>query len=296
MKIPFKFLFFLIPAICFGQKNSSLSEQLWSRVKYCYEMFEDNDEDGKPDFEKIDDSKNGYLKIFGSTPPCGCFCSATVAAYKSKDGKYTFLQSQSESCTWNKKISSSRDLEEILPDGFGINSFMTGKSNTQTANPIFFVNFEIPQVGTDTKVKLELVPFGLKPDTDGLICYEYRQNDESDNVKSLRIVQDFVTEISNEKTLDYLLAGEFSKITENDNNFIQNAISNGDLTSIEELQQDLLELKNIYDLYQKLDCTELTLGWNRETSKFYIKEKGKKAEIQSFKDFLINGSYWGFVC
>jgi hypothetical protein len=296
MKIPLKFLFFLIPAICFGQKNSSLSEQLWSRVKFCYEMFEDNDEDGKPDFEKIDDSKNGYLKIFGSTPPCGCVCSSTVAAYKSKDGKYTFLQSQSESCTWSKKISSDKNLTSILPVDFGINSFMNTGFEYNTMAPLFFVNFDIPQVGTDTKVKLELVPIGLKPDNDGLICYEYRQNDESDNVRSLRIVQEIATNINDEKTLKYLIDGNFNKISENDGEIIEKAISNGDLGSIEELQVYLTELKVIFDIYQKLDYTELILGWDRETSKFYIKEKGKKAEKQSFKDFLINASYWSFVC
>jgi len=95
MKIQTIILTLLFPALSFGQKSTSLSEQLWSRVKFCYDMFEDNDEDGKPDFKKIDDSKNGYLKIFGVTPPCGCACNATVGAYKQKDGKYSFLQSDS---------------------------------------------------------------------------------------------------------------------------------------------------------------------------------------------------------
>ncbi len=294
MKIQLIILTLLFPAICYGQKNASLSEQLWSSVKFCSDMFEDNDEDGNPDFEKIDDSKNGYLKIFGIIPPCGCACSATVGAYKNNDGKYTFLQSDSESCSWHKKVSSNRNLKEILPDGFGIKSFLSGQSAAQPIAPVFFLNFNIPQVGTDTKVKLELVPFGLKPAGNELICYEYQQLEN--NAQSLRVIQTIAEEIKNEKTLDFILKDEFDKISEEDNVIIQKAISNGDLSSIEFLQQYLTEMKLIYDLYQKLDCTEITLGWSREKSSFYIKEKSGKPEKVSFTAFLIKNAFWSYVC
>jgi len=171
---------------------------------------------------------------------------------------------------------------------------MNGQSATQAA-PVFFLNFNIPQVGTDTKVKLELVPFGLKPEGKDLICYEYQQLDEN-NVESLMFIQKIAEAIKHDESLDLILAGKFDKISSDDNELIRKLLSEDNLKTIETLKEKLSELKLIYDQYQKLECTEITLGWNRENSRFYIKEKGKKPEKITFRKFLIENSYWTYVC
>ena len=40
-----------------------LDDLLWSRVEKCHSYFEDFTDDGIPDFDKIDDAKNGYLMV-----------------------------------------------------------------------------------------------------------------------------------------------------------------------------------------------------------------------------------------
>lgn len=156
-------LFFLIAIFLstagFAQKT--LSQQLWDQVQDCYNHFEDMDDDGKPDYDGIDDSRNGYLKISGSWPTCGCGCATTVAAFKDNAGKYTFLKKSESNCNWEHIISSNRPMEEILPEGFGIKSFITNEEIPSVENAIFYYDMEIPQFGTDTKISIYLIPFGL---------------------------------------------------------------------------------------------------------------------------------------
>ncbi len=295
MKNIFLIILTIIPLGGFGQSPKSLSEILWNRVNECYSMFEDMDDDGVPDFNKIDDSKNGYLKISGSWPTCGCSCSSTVGAYKNNDGTYIILQSDKELCSWERKISSNRDMKEILPIDFGINSFLLERIDTELSTPIFFVDFEIPRFGTDTKVKLELVPLGLSTKGDNLICFEYGQNE---SCKSLYHIKKIAKEMSDKNTLNYLLTGEFEKITSEDDKLIQKGIGSDDsrFESLKEMQEYLLRIKKVYDVYCKLETKELVLGWNRAQSRFYIKGKGGCIEQVKFIDFLKSCSYWDWMC
>ena len=66
MKNILLFFVIVIPSLVCGQKQETLSGILWGRVNNCYSMFEDMNDDGVLDFNKIDDSQNGYLKISGS--------------------------------------------------------------------------------------------------------------------------------------------------------------------------------------------------------------------------------------
>ncbi|MCW3789702.1 hypothetical protein [Plebeiibacterium sediminum] len=295
MKNIFLIILSVIPLLGFGQSQKSLSEILWSRVSHCYSMFEDMDDDGVPDFNKIDDSKNGYLKISGSWPTCGCSCSSTVGAYKNNEGEYIILQSDKELCSWERKISSNKNINEILPIDFGINSFLSEKLEIKYSNPIFFIDVEIPRVGTDTKVKIELVPLGLFPYGDNLICFEYGQNK---SCKSLYLFKDIVNKMTDINTLDYLLAGEFEKINTVDNKLIQKGIGTDDsrFDSLNEMQEYLLRVKKVYDIYCKLETKELILGWNRIESRFYIKRKGECIVQVSFIDFLKSSEYWDWMC
>ena len=147
-------------------------------------------------------------------------------------------------------------------------------------------------------MKLELVPFGLKPDADNLLCYEYKEQQKYSNCKSLYRIKKIAEGIQDIKTLDYILAGDFNKISQVDNKLILEAIGSDDsrFNSKEELQKYLLDLKSIYNVYSMLDTMEFTFGWNRVESRFYIKESGNKPEKISFKDFLIKNRYWSAMC
>ncbi len=261
-------------------------------------MFEDMDEDGFTDFNKIDDSQNGYLMISGGWPTCGCSCSSAVSAYKNQEGKYIILQSDKVLCSWERRIYSNKELKEILPISFGINSFISGQITEKISYPVLFLDFEIPHIGTDTKVTIELVPFGLKPDGNELYCFEYKENGGYSNCKSIYRIADIAQEIKDDNTLDYLVKGDFDKISKSDNNIILKAIGDDDsrFKSKEEIQQYLRELKKIYNIYLMLETTELTLGWNRQDSKFFIKDKGNKPDKLVFKDFLIKNKYWSPMC
>lgn len=292
------FLFVFIPVIGIGQTTKTLSEILWSRVKTCYSMFEDMNDDGIPDFDKIDDSENGYLKISGSWPACGCSCSSTVGAFKNNEGNYVILQLDIFTCSWEKRISSNKELNTIMPNGFGINCFITGQITERITHPIFFMYFEIPRFGTDTKVRLELVPFGLKPDGNNLYCYEYKEKEGYKNCKSVYGIKNIAEGVTDLKTIDYLLTGDFDKICKADKNVIQKYIGSDDsrFKSIKEIQEYLKYLKIVYNIYQKLEYTELILGWDRQNSRFFIKEKRGKPEKLTFIEFLIKSEYWSPAC
>ena len=288
-------LIVLISTIGFGQTQKTLSDILWSRVNSCYSMFEDMDDDGIPDFNKIDDSKNGYLKISGSWPTCGCSCSSEVGAYKNSKGEYIILQSDQVECSWERKISSNHDLIGILPDGFGINNFTSEPVKNEKDYSIFFLNVEIPRIGTDTKVKIELIPFGLFPKGEKLICYEYQQEDSH---KSIYGIRDVAKKMSDTETINFLLDGSFDKISPIDNQLILKEIGTDDsrFKSIEEMREYLINLKYVYGLYCKLETNELILGWNRNESRFYVKEAGEKIPKITFREFLINKRYWSWMC
>lgn len=295
MKLILRLLFLLIPVFSFAQTQNSLSEILWSRVTSCYSMFEDMDDDGVPDFSEIDDSKNGYLQISGGWPTCGCSCTSTVGAYKNSTGDYTLLQSDEMNCDWARKVSSNKEMSTILPDGFGINSFASLPIVEKSDSPLFFIDFEIPHVGTDTKVKIELIPFGLFPEGEQIICFEYKQEETQ---KSLRGISNIAKNLTDDNTINHLLNGDFNKINSSDNKLIINEIGtdNSRFVSMQEIQKYVKKLKQIYDVYTILDTNELTLGWNRIESRFYIKEKGKKLSKTSFKEFLVENVYWGWLC
>ncbi len=289
-------LFSTLVLLIAGQAQAqSLSEILWDRVNACYVNFEDFNEDGIPEFDKVDDAKNGYLQISGSWPTCGCSCRSTVGAFKNSAGEYIFLQSDQSSCDWKRVLSSNRPLDQILPPNFGINAFAGAPITEKLAYPAFFIDLEIPHYGTDTKASIELVPFGIIPEGQSNFCFAYQQQKAPKLLSSLATL---VKELSEEQSLGYILEGEFKNLAPQDEACMQKYIGQDALhfQSQEELRQHLLNLQQIYRIYAQLDAFEIILGWNRSESRFYIKEKIKTSNTMTFKQFLMNGTYWGWIC
>lgn len=299
MKTIFSILTLIYASFSIAQTRT-LSEQMWERVKTCYSMFEDYDEDGKIDYDElIDDSKNGYLKVSGSYPTCGCSCSHTVGAYKGNDGRYTFVEEEEWTCSWKKKISSSKNLNLLFPENFGIKNFITKANvNLQSTFAMFYLDIEIPRKGTDTKFKIKVIPFGIYMETNNILSYEYSENDNMSNCKPIYKISSIANEIKSEKTLEYLLDKKYNKISNQDMEIINSTLGDdyGSFKSKDELSEQLRELKNIYDLYLKINHETITLGWDRDKARFYVKSKGKPVKQISFKKFLLNNLFWSPVC
>ncbi len=284
--------------------SQSLSERLWDRVDRCHSNFEDMDDDGELDFDKIDDSKNGYLMVSGGWPTCGCSCSSTVGAFKNSPGEYVFVQKETYLCSWEKKISSNRPLDEILPADFGITTFGVNKKYAATEYASFFLDVEIPQYGTETVVNLQLIPLGILVESKNPIVYAYSESkpDEEGGASQavfLNKIKELVSDLKSDKTLQLLLEKDFEQITEEDRKRIDKIVGTGnwdDFESIDELSDRLKLLKRTYDIWNSLEYRSLILGWDKAESRFYIKKKVGSSGKMSFKQFLIESEYWLPMC
>ncbi len=94
------FIVFLIAVPSYAQQKT-MSEQLWDRVQNCYKMFiDDKYGDEEENYANvIDDSNNGYLKVSGSFPTCGCSCESIVGAFRKDDNTFLFLEENIWSCS-----------------------------------------------------------------------------------------------------------------------------------------------------------------------------------------------------
>ncbi|MBW8243499.1 hypothetical protein K1F50_11855 [Muricauda oceani] len=293
-------LLFVLPHIVVCQNKTNLEKQLWQRVQNCYSLFEPN-EDGILEYNKIDDSKNGYLRVWGSFPTCGCTCSSTIGAYKDTNGIYTFLQKEEFLCEYRKSISSNKDLGKILPENFGIHTFLKEELNISSDYAVFFLDVEIPRFGTDTKFTLQLIPFGiLQEQKDSVISYSYSQENENTPVQYIKEIEYMANKIIDDSTLTYLLKKNYESIHIDDRKFIENALvgqdSMGYFDSFDELSEKLNILKNAYDIYSQLECMSVLMQWNKEKARFEIKSKSDEPKTMTFKEFLLENVYWTPIC
>lgn len=299
MKLPF--ILFMCVFYSAGLKSQipeTLSDQLWERVAYCYSMFEDMDDDGRVDYDEIiDDSRNGYLMISGSWPTCGCNCTHSVGAFKDSRGEYTFLEEQTWGCSWVHSIASDKDLASVFPEGLET-IFIPEAGDFDGENACFHLDIEIPRYGTDTRITLKTIPFGIHQKAHGLISFATGEDNCQDGCKSLFRIWSLASDITDENTLDHLVRDEIESITATDMDLISETIGNDDsrFSSLMELQQYLREINDIYYFYQKIAHEYLVLGWDRNTSRFYVKEKGPAPAAMSFREFLTSMRYWSPSC
>lgn len=279
----------------FGQ---NLSQQLWQRSQNCHSMFEDMDDDGHVDYDEIvDDSKNGYLYISGTWPACGCGCSSTVAAYKSTKGDYTFIEKESWNCSWQYHVSSNKNLDAILPKQL-LNKFFSEPIENYENQAMFYLNIDIPQIGTDTKIYLLPIPFGLHIKSNNVITYAIGESEGYANCKSLHGIKNIVANMQDKQTLTYLTNNEFEKIGEHDIQLINNSIGNDDsrFNSKSDLLVNLKSIEKVYKAYLQIAHEYIVLGWDRTNARFYIKETGNQVEKISFEAFLLKFEYWQAMC
>jgi len=288
-----------ISQVIYAQNNESLKEKLWKQVQSCYSMFEDMDEDGKVDYDEIiDDSKNGYLKIYGYWPTCGCNCENTIGAYKTSLNDYIFLKEYFWGCSWKKGLNVSESSSIIFPFDFESDGFFQSKIENLSHNAYFCLDFEIPRKGTETKVFIRPIPLGIKVESEKNIVFGYAENERFNYSNKLLQVWNIVSKTEGKHCLENLLKNNLNEISEADKKIIKEAIGTegSGFENIKELIACFKELKHIYEVYTQIHYDWLILGWNRNEGVFYIKEKGKRMKVDSFKDFLENTKMWSPRC
>ena len=299
-KTIYVFLSLFIAVNIFGQEsNKSLSQQLWDKVTPCFKVINKlshGNWDWKKDFDStvIDDSKSGYLHVFVTYPTCGCTHGHTVGAYTNKDGGYTFLERETWDCDFIFKMFSNRPLKNILPEGFGVKDFMPKLNSKGITQAFYYVDVDIPRKGTDTKLTIELIPFGANFKSRDILLYEYPGN-TSENSKNLDYsIMNIAKGVKNVQTIQYLLNEEYAKISLTDMKIINDNIDR--FESITELTVHLKIIKQAYDLSTLIEYKSCILDWDVEKSRFFLKEKVKAEKLPSFRDFLINAPYLILGC
>lgn len=299
--------FIFLINISYSQTKKILRDLLWESIDPCYSEitvdYEKTVEEIKDEgAEIIDDSRNGYLEVSGTFPTCGCPCKSVSGAYRQIDGNYTIFTKEEWGCSWNKKTTSNRELNAVLPKGFGLSSFIpnykSGKYNKKYA--VFYLDVEIPRIGTDTKVSLSLIPNGIYSESESALTYEYRENSNTEYIYGLAKI---AKNIKSSNTLDLILTKQYDKIPKLDMNLIKNVINKNRksgtslIQSIDDLNEQLINVYEIFSLYKLIEYDAFILGWDKSNSRFYIKERIlKKNGTVSFKEFIIKFKGWAAVC
>lgn len=285
----------------FAQKFN-LSKELWNRVETCNSTLEDMDDDGKKDYEElIDDSKNGYLKIGGSFPTCGCECYSTVGAFKTAKGEYVFLNENTWSCGWTHEITSNRKITELLPRDLNESLLGRNRELEDYDRAYFYLDIEIPRYGTDTKVEVKMIPFGMKMGKEiGLISSIYKEEDHIDCYGAYQLEM-LAMDATEKETIDYLMNGEYEQICAEDQEIIGHIIRKNDydmsrFESYEAIGDQLSIFKSAYDLYMGMNFTSAVLGWDKAKEQFYIKSTEGKPQQITFIEFLQTSIYWMALC
>ncbi|MFS4492702.1 hypothetical protein [Maribacter sp. 2308TA10-17] len=296
---------FSLALICFMFVNTlicqkgPLEDMLWKEAGGRIDISEEHG----GQYEIIDDAKNGYLKVAFTEEGCGCYTETTVGAFKNSSGVYTTLQTKWDACSWSKKVSSNKGLHTILPENFGLRTFLPKSDSTeyQITSSVFFLDAEVPQKGTDTRISLSYIPFGINMTPDDHILsygYELKEGHGGANYLYQEELQDMLRKISDENTLQCIIEKTPENIISKDREIVEKLFGEGKkYNSIEELALQVQQIKTIYEISKDIEYKSVVLGWNREEGRFYIKEKIKKdASELSFLEFIKQFSFLKAVC
>jgi hypothetical protein len=278
-----------------GQEKTNLSDLLWNQVGLCSSIDSPSKEGNQGEFTVIDDSENGFLKIDGGFPPGGCECSQEVGAFTNNDGTYTTVDQEFWNCQWIDMVKSNRDLKEVFPEDFGIGTFIPNAKLPFENRAMFYVRAEVPRVGTDLKVTIQTIPFGLNIEGENGFCFGYRQNEDYSNCKYVSSIRTLGYRSYSSEVIKNIINGNYDGIPDDCVKIIENSI--GDempflLDSFDEFGNYLKFVQIAYKYYQKLKYDYVILAWDVKKSRFYIKEKHKIEEKYNFKEFVSNSCYW----
>lgn len=269
----------------------SMKESLFNMVSRCYQAWKSEGEgtnivkNGEEnEYGSIEyDIPNGYVRTSGGWPTCGCGCEAKAAAFKDAKGKYTYVKYEEWDCVDYGVSVASRKLEEILPEGFGIETFV-GYPVESLDKYSFQAKFIVPMVGTEMDVNLSVLPFGSVPNNINGLTFE-----TTAQINSTPAL-DCVRSISYDKKIDnntYLLLaeGKYDKIPADQREIIDKELTVNKISK-HELCMCMMDLKEMYDIYESMECHSVRLKWYRQTARFEIKSRGGKAPSCTFENFI----------
>lgn len=269
----------------------SMKESLFNMVSRCYQAWKSEGEgtnivkNGEEnEYGSIEyDIPNGFVRTSGGWPTCGCGCEAKAAAFKDAKGKYTYVKYEEWDCVDYGVSVASRKLEEILPEGFGIETFV-GYPIESLDKYSFQAKFIVPMVGTEMDVNLSVLPFGSVPNNINGLTFE-----TTAQINSTPAL-DCVRSISYDKKIDnntYLLLaeGKYDKIPADQREIIDKELTVNKISK-HELCMCMMDLKEMYDIYESMECHSVRLKWNRQTARFEIKSRGGKAPSCTFENFI----------
>lgn len=87
-----------------------LRDRLTLATETCRKNFID---ESLRDANQIVDPRNGYARVSGSYPTCGCTCSSTAAAFRAASGKHHVLAYHEEACEWSSALAGG--WKRVLP-------------------------------------------------------------------------------------------------------------------------------------------------------------------------------------
>jgi len=283
-------------------QEKSLQELLWNQV------------DGKPtdikyygkETQIIDDPENGFLQIERTDDGCGCYFRTTVGAFKKADESYAFIKMEEDACNWRKNLSANFKINSILPKNFELPEFLSEEAKkTYTDNntfPVFYLEVDIPQNGTETKVDLAYIPFGARlsnrNDVLALTGYSKLNNEGKSNYTYSGDLQQFLMHIRDEETLPSVLKGKFDNINSPDYDLVEKIVgSDKTYATLEDLASDLRDLQVIYEFSKQIAFKTIVFTWDAKEERFAIKEKIKNdSPEKSFLDFVRELPFLKAVC
>lgn len=277
----------------------SLKADLWEQVDSCSSQIISDDPDFTSDAQILEDVRSGYLSVSGTYPACGCGCSNTVAAYKKANGNYLYFGNESWSCSFSYRVYSSESIDRVLPTDFGFSSFAEEGAG-EVSDGLFYVQTMIPRKGTDTKIVINAVPFGIGKVCDGSVCYSISATDPT-KLTDMYELRELVRKVTDGNLLNKLLNGHFSKLLPDEiallrTTFGESSCSEASCPIGIELHDYLKTVYRKYVMYKKIRYKEIILGWDKQAGKFFIKNKIGINNHQSFYEFLKSGEFWVPTC
>ncbi len=277
--------------------TESLSDTLREKLQPCMVMFDDLEPEDRSNFmTRVDDPENRYYHVSGMWPPCGCECSMTVKAYRYDMAEYLVMTTEKHLCDWVSRVTFDRDPASVLPDNFGVQTFIPNwPEDYSMKHTAFYLDMSLPQTGTDTVVTIKPVPFGLHIKSGKNITWETSQGENSRPLYAIRTI---AQRIADETALVHVMTGQFDRVNDADMAIVRAEIGEtyGKFESMDILQKHLNELSDIYMVYSRIPHKSVVFGWNAQEGTFFLKERGDPVQRVTFREFLIENEYWSVAC
>lgn len=265
--------------------NTPLKKLLWSTLKCNCSEFEEEESVSK---EVVEDISNGYLSFFCSYPPCGCSCQTISAAFKTEKGKYITLSRHTESCAQTYELTASKNLPDLLPKGLSLKTFAPSQSIfVPKGCPMFYLDLEIPRYGSEVVASLKVIPFGFCGEGTAPLTTAYL---EGESFVASELLAN-LPEVSSKKAWEYAATEQWNKLSRQDMRRIKEH-----LAGVEKGIEMLKRIKQVYDVYIKLEATRMVMKWNRAIERFEIVRLDRKPKLISFDEFFLQAPCLQAIC